>query len=88
MAMAKIMALLGYNEFTVHGFRSTFKDWGGRLHHVPTRTFGGRALSHCGRRGGQAYRRSDALELRRQLMEAWSRYCDVIVGENIVPMIA
>ncbi|HWK68587.1 MAG TPA: integrase arm-type DNA-binding domain-containing protein [Rhizobiaceae bacterium] len=63
-------------QFTVHGFRSSFRDWAGDL------TFHQRevveaALAHkVGDETEQAYRRSDALAKRRRLMEDWAGYLD------------
>jgi hypothetical protein len=42
------------------------------------------ALAHViGDKAEQAYRRSDALEKRRKLMEAWASYCEAVTG-NVV----
>src|ERR1700723_1890616 len=57
---------------TVHGFRSSFRDWAGNETHFP-RELAEAALAHVvGDKAEQAYRRSDALEKRRALMEAAS----------------
>jgi integrase len=61
---------------TVHGFRSSFRDWAGNETHFP-RELAEAALAHViGDKAEQAYRRSDALEKRRALMEAWAAYCE------------
>ena len=61
---------------TVHGFRSAFRDWSGNETHFP-REVAEHALAHVvGDKAEQAYRRSDALEKRRALMDAWAAYCD------------
>jgi integrase len=61
---------------TVHGFRSSFRDWAGNETHFP-REVVETALAHLvGNETEQAYRRSDALEKRRALMEAFANYCD------------
>ena len=39
-----------------------------------------------GDKAEQAYRRSDALEKRRKLMEAWDSYCEPKTSANVVPM--
>jgi hypothetical protein len=45
------------------------------------------ALAHViGDKAEQAYRRSDALEKRRKLMEAWSAYCEPKTSANVVQM--
>jgi integrase len=61
---------------TVHGFRSSFRDWAGDQTHFP-RELAEQALAHAvGGAVEQAYRRSDALERRRALMDAWAAFID------------
>jgi integrase len=61
---------------TVHGFRSSFRDWAGNETSYP-RDLIETALAHVvGDAAEQAYRRSDALEKRRELMQAWANYCE------------
>jgi integrase len=63
-------------EASVHGFRSSFRDWAGNETNFP-REVAEAALAHAvGDKSEQAYRRSDALEKRRKLMIAWANYCD------------
>ncbi len=58
-----------------HGFRSSFRDWAGDCTHYP-RELIEHALAHqVGNKVEAAYRRSDALEKRRRLMEEWAKYC-------------
>ena len=60
---------------TVHGFRSTFRDWVGDCTAFP-REIVEEALAHqVGSEVERAYRRGDAIEKRRQLMAAWADYC-------------
>jgi integrase len=59
---------------TVHGFRSSFRDWAGDSTHFP-REVAEAALAHVVGGVEGRYRRGDALEKRRELMGAWSRYC-------------
>ena len=60
---------------TVHGFRSTFRDWAGDNTSFP-REIVEEALAHqVGSEVERAYRRGDAIEKRRQLMTAWADYC-------------
>ena len=74
VAMAKVMSRLGAQHVTVHGFRSSFRDWAGNETHFPREIAEG-ALAHVvGDKAEQAYRRSDALEKRRALMTAWEQY--------------
>jgi integrase len=74
MAMAMLLRRMEV-PVTVHGFRSTFRDWAGELTAFP-RELAEAALAHTvGDKVEQAYRRGDALEKRRKLMEAWANYC-------------
>lgn len=76
MAMEMVMRRMKVEDATVHGFRSSFRDWAGNVSSFP-REVVETALAHViGDRAEQAYRRSDALEKRRKLMEAWAAYCD------------
>jgi integrase len=62
-------------DATVHGFRSSFRDWAGDS--TPfARDVVEAALAHAIENQTEAaYRRSDALEKRRKLMAAWATYC-------------
>jgi integrase len=63
-------------DATVHGMRSTFRDWAGNETHYP-REIAEAALAHTvGDKVEAAYRRSDALEKRRALMRDWARFCE------------
>jgi integrase len=62
-------------DVTVHGFRSTFRDWCGEFTNF-AREVAEAALAHAvGDATEQAYRRGDALEKRRKLMDAWAGFC-------------
>jgi integrase len=75
MAMEMILRRMKIENATVHGFRSSFRDWAGNVSNFP-RELIETALSHViGDKAEQAYRRSDALEKRRKLMDAWAGYC-------------
>ncbi|SCB41731.1 tyrosine-type recombinase/integrase [Rhizobium multihospitium] len=64
-------------DITMHGFRSAFRDFAGDKTEFP-REIAEMALGHkVGNAVEQAYRRSDALEKRRQLMETWAKYLSV-----------
>jgi integrase len=71
--LSKVLRRLGYNGITVHGFRSTFSTWAAD-HRMDT-TLVETSLAHTvGNAVSQAYQRSDLLEARRVLMEAWASY--------------
>jgi len=66
------------------GFRSSFRDWAGNETSYP-RDLIETALAHViGDKAEQAYRRSDALEKRRKLMEAWASYCEPKAHSNVL----
>lgn len=73
MAMDMLLRRTG-SDVTVHGFRSAFRDWCGETTDFP-REIAEAALAHVvGDKTERAYRRGDALEKRRRLMEAWARF--------------
>jgi len=75
-AMEMLLRRLKADQFTAHGFRSSFRDWAGDRTNFP-RDIAEAALAHrIGDATEQAYRRADALDKRRKLMEAWSRYVE------------
>jgi len=75
MALSQLLKRMERPDITVHGFRSTFRDWAGE------KTQFGReevemALAHTVASSVErAYRRGRALEKRRDLMAAWTEYC-------------
>jgi integrase len=84
--MAKVIERLKVEDATPHGFRSSFRDWAGNETAFP-REIAEAALAHTiGDAVERAYRRSDALERRRELMEAWGRYCGPAAGGNVVKL--
>lgn len=74
-AMVKSLRRASGDESTLHGLRSSFRDWAGDdTHHA--RDVIESALAHILKdKAEAAYRRSDALQKRRTLMEEWSIYC-------------
>jgi integrase len=74
-------------QMTVHGFRSTFRDWVAERTAYPD-WVAEMALAHAiPNRVEAAYRRGDVLDKRRQLMEQWAAHCTGItpVGGEVVP---
>jgi integrase len=67
MAMAQLLKRMGYDAITVHGFRSTFRDWAGEVTEFERETIE-MALAHSiGSKAEQAYRRARAIGKRREL---------------------
>jgi len=86
MAMQMVLRRMKLDGVTVHGFRSAFRDWAGNETHFP-REIAEAALAHViGDKAEQAYRRGDALEKRRGLMEAWANYCEPKADLNVVSL--
>lgn len=76
MAMAMLLRRQKHEQkITVHGFRSSFRDWAGEETSFASETAEA-SMSHAvGDAAERAYRRGDALEKRRELMNAWAAYC-------------
>jgi integrase len=77
--MAMLELLRGMRPgFTVHGFRSTFRDWAGDRTNYP-RDLIETALAHAIEDETEAaYRRSTAIEKRRRLMADWAKFCGLL----------
>ena len=88
LALERLLIRIGIED-TVHGFRSTFRDWCGEETHF-ARELAEHALAHAmGDKAEQSYRRGNALEKRRALMEAWSTFCDQRpAASNVLPFAA
>lgn len=72
MAFKQLLVRMGETGFVPHGFRSSFRDWCGECTPFP-REVAEAALAHIvGNSVEQAYRRGDALEKRREMMETWA----------------
>ncbi|RWQ57817.1 site-specific integrase [Mesorhizobium sp.] len=85
MAMSAVLKRMGRNDVTVHGFRSTFRDWAAELTGYPNHVVE-QALAHTiGNAVERAYRRGDLFEKRVRLMTDWSRFCSnpAPVGEMV-----
>ena len=75
MTLEAILRRSGVKPYTVHGFRSSFRDRAGEATDHP-KEIAEAALAHTvGDAVERAYRRGDALAKRRELMNAWARYC-------------
>lgn len=79
MAMAMLLRRMKI-DVTVHGFRSTFRDWASETTSFPHEVCE-MALAHTiASKAEAAYRRGDLFDKRRKLMEAWAGYCS---GGNV-----
>jgi integrase len=74
MSMLMLLRRMGVEGVTVHGFRSTFRDWASEAANAP-REVAEKSLAHSiGSEVERAYARSDLLDKRRDLMNAWSQF--------------
>lgn len=89
MAMAVLLGRMGYDAVTVHGFRSTFRDWAAERTNFPNEVVE-MALAHAvGDKTEAAYRRGDLFEKRQRLMAEWSKFCSMRVAAKrgaVVPL--
>jgi integrase len=90
MAMLELLQGMGFGEdLTVHGFRSTFKDWCSEQTAYPNE-MSEMALAHTvSDKVEAAYRRGDMREKRRRLMADWADYCQsppAAKTGNVVPL--
>jgi integrase len=86
MALEMVLRRMKIEDATVHGFRSSFRDWAGN-ETAFQREVAEQALAHViGDKAEQAYRRGDALDKRRALMEAWGNFVEQSECGNVVLM--
>jgi integrase len=77
MSMLMMLRRMSREDLTVHGFRSTFRDWAAEQTNFP-REIAEAALAHViADRTEAAYRRGDLFEKRKNLMKAWAAYCQM-----------
>jgi integrase len=82
MAMLSVLSRMGRDDVTVHGFRSTFRDWAAERTNFSNEVAEA-ALAHViGDKTEAAYRRGDLFEKRRRLMTAWATFCATQKQEN------
>jgi integrase len=88
MAMLVLLERMGRNDLTVHGFRSTFRDWTAEQTDYP-REVAEMALAHTvDDKVEAAYRRGDLFEKRRRLMDEWGHFCAQKTGSFPARMLA
>ena len=88
MAMLATIKRMGRSgDFTVHGFRSAFRDWAAEQTNYP-RDVAEATLAHTIPDAVErAYRRGDLFEKRSRLMEDWATYCVTVVKTaGVIPM--
>jgi integrase len=90
MIMLQLLRRMGRADLTVHGFRSSFRDWAAETTNHP-REAAELALAHSvGSEVEQSYRRGDMFQKRRVLMDDWARHCSTprpTEGGMVVPLV-
>jgi integrase len=75
MALEMVLRRMKIDNVTVHGFRSSFRDWAAECTNFPNEVCEA-ALAHVVKNKAEAaYRRGDLFDKRRKLMDTWSIYC-------------
>jgi integrase len=73
---------LGLKQYTVHGFRSSFRDWAAETTDHKREVIE-QALAHqLADQAEAAYQRGDYMEKRKRLMQDWAGYCFQIEAQN------
>ena len=81
-AMLELLRRMGHDSVTVHGFRSSFRDWAAERTSYPNHVAEA-ALAHAvADKVEKAYRRTDLFEKRRRLMADWAAWCSRPVVAN------
>jgi integrase len=87
MAFLMLLRRMGRADLTAHGFRSTFSDWAAERTNFPAEVRE-MALAHTvSDKVEAAYRRGDLFQKRRQVMDAWARYCTApAIADKVVTL--
>lgn len=87
MAMLTVLRRMERGDLTVHGFRSTFRDWAAEQTAYP-HEMAEMALAHTiDNKVEAAYRRGDLFKKRIRMMQDWQKHCETVVGKpDVVPI--
>jgi integrase len=87
VAMSRVMKACGYPTATVHGLRSSFRDWVAEKTSFPGEVAEA-ALAHVvADRTEAAYRRTTLFARRAEMMQAWANYCGGGAGASVLPLV-
>jgi integrase len=90
MSLFRLLRRMGHADVTTHGFRAAFSTWASECSNHASHTIEVSVAHAVGNETEKAYRRGDLLAKRKQLMEAWGRYCVskpvAAKGNNVVTM--
>jgi integrase len=88
MSMTAVLRRMGHGDITVHGMRSSFRDWAAERTNYPNHVVE-MALAHAvADKVEAAYRRGDLLKKRFALAEAWAKFCasPPVTSEGVVAL--
>lgn len=86
MSLSAALRRMGRDDITVHGFRSTFRDWAAECTAYP-REVAEMALAHTiGDKVEAAYRRGDLFAKRTRMMQEWANFCNQTQGGEVIPL--
>jgi integrase len=74
MSLTAVLKRMGRGDITVHGFRSTFRDWAGETTAFPREVIEAALAHRLKDKAEAAYARGDLFNKRRELMYAWAAY--------------
>jgi len=74
MTLAAVLKRMGKLDITVHGFRSSFRDWAGEITHFPREVIEAALAHRLKDKAEAAYARGDLFQKRRALMQSWADY--------------
>jgi len=79
-ALAAVLDRMGYGKITVHGFRSTFRDWAGETTSHAREVIEAALAHKLKDKAEAAYARGDLFQKRRRLMLDWAAYLTAAGG--------
>ena len=74
MTLMAVLRRMGRGDLTVHGFRSTFRDWAGETTAHPREVIEAALAHRLKDKAEAAYARGDLFAKRRRLMEDWAAF--------------
>ena len=86
MAMEMLLRRMNRKDITVHGFRSSFRDWTGDQTNFQREVAEGCLARMDGNAVERSYRRSTAIEKRRRLLSAWAEFVTGAKNEKVVSL--
>jgi len=81
MSTLMLLRRMGHSKITTHGFRSSFRDWCHETASFPS-AIADAALGCAIADKAQAHQTGNLFERRRELMDAWGRYCETQLTEG------